>query len=312
MQSRSVYAQSMIQFLAGKAIRDLRKGGKRELRNLTEFCRSISSYPYYQQFWRMLEQVIKMPNSRYGRLLCRAAETVDENCLKTMVVNLGYQAFSRGGQRLRELRAAGKAPPRWIQILSEREVQQDALSALQRWGEQGVSVFWIDGLRDAAQLNRPLALADNHRRAVYVVANPPLDCSADQFARAVRSGNICFLPGTDRFAAQAEQLSGGSALFGVCRTYDEIAGFEQERLYLQGCAEQGALLAIYRPNPNLPPDPRSEAIYHSIVQCRLTGSVELLVGDLNRDGEVVQQLLLHQRSFPNPKAAAHRKKKKQF
>ncbi|HIS94978.1 MAG TPA: hypothetical protein IAC19_04320 [Candidatus Ventricola gallistercoris] len=225
------------------------------------------------------------------------------------MLKMAYQAFSRGGQRLRELRAAGKAPPRWIQILSEREVQQDALSALQRWGEQGVSVFWIDGLRDAAQLNRLLTLADNHRRAVYVVANPPLDCSADQLARAVRSGNICFLPGTDRFAAQAEQLSRGSALFGVCRTYDEIAGFEQERLYLQGCAEQGALLAIYRPNPNLPPDPRSEAIYHSMPSDRFRGAV---VGDLNRDGEVVQQLLLHQRSFPNPKAAAHRKKKKQF
>ena len=125
----------------------------------------------------------------------------------------------------------------------------------------------------------------------------------------MRSGNICFLPGTDRFAAQAEQLSRGSALFGVCRTYDEIAGFEQERLYLQGCAEQGALLAIYRPNPNLPPDPRSEAIYHSMPSDRFRGAV---VGDLNRDGEVVQQLLLHQRSFPNPKAAAHRKKKKQF
>lgn len=308
MQTNSVYTQSVIQTLAGKAIRDLRNGGKRELRNMAELFRSISTYPYYQQFWRMLEQIIKTPNSRYGRLLSRAAETVDENCIKTMLVNLGYLAFSRGGKRLRDLNTEGQTPPQWLQILTKQDIEQNAFSTLQHWSEQGVSVFWIDDIQDTESFDRLLALAGSNRRYVYIAANSPIDFSANQFAYAVQLGNICFLPGTALFAAQADLLAKGNALFGVCRTYDEIISFEEERRYLQTCVEQGALLAIYRQNPRLPPDPRSEAIYHSIVQCRLTGSIELLVGDLIQDGKVVQQLLLHQRSFPDPKAATHHKK----
>lgn len=102
MQINTIYTRSVIQTMAGKAIRDLRGGGERELRNVVELCKGCSASPDYQKFWSMLENILRRPGQRYGALLSRAANDVDINCLKTLIANLGLHAYTTGGQMLRD------------------------------------------------------------------------------------------------------------------------------------------------------------------------------------------------------------------
>lgn len=61
MQINTIYTRSVIQTLAGKAIRDLRSGGEREQRNIMELCKGPSAPPGCQKFLSKLEQILRRP-----------------------------------------------------------------------------------------------------------------------------------------------------------------------------------------------------------------------------------------------------------
>lgn len=298
MQVNAIYQRSMIQTMAGKAIRDLRSGGERELRNVMELCKGRFSSPGARKFWAMLGKLLRLPNQQYGALLSRAARDVELSCLKTLMVNLALHASAEGSDTLRHSWTSGSSSAYWLEPLTE-EVDWNALletaSALQ---QQGTSSFLLRADREE-QLSAALGIAARHPQCVFLVPCQASSCPQAHLEDMAALGNVIPLVRCQDLPTLAAPLKQTGLLFGFHRWYNEIESLEAEGRLLNQWIDAGCFLGIYE---GCSPDPRDNDgldYYAKLQELRRQGTKEILLGDLWRDREVVQKLLLLQQSLPD-------------
>lgn len=295
MKKRSVLALSAMQTMAGKAIRDIRQGGKRETRNVLELCRGCAQRPQQQEFWDMLKLFLTSPNKKYQQLLHRTAVSVREITLKTLAINLSCTSFSDGGDILRAEYAAGHEIC-WMQELAPCE---DPQQAVLRWNEKGVSVF---GLHAAAYSNAPHLLSElpaANSRCIFLYL---LDESCPDFSwlsKTAENANVCFLLTPALLERFAPWMQENQLLFAVTRNYSDIQNFQQEQSFLQNCIRAGCLAAVYcsAPHPDAATAAQEEKLYQLLKETRCNGQTEIFLCDWKRDTETVQDLLLERQKI---------------
>lgn len=291
MQINTIYARSVIQTMAGKAIRDLRSGGDRELRNVVELCKGRSVPPGYRKFWNMLENILRRPDQQYGALLSRAANDVDINCLKTLIANLGLHAYASGSQSLQE--NWGTSSVYWMEPLDgtmEPEILHQTISDLQR---RGASSFLFP-IGQEQKLASVLNIAGKHRQCVFFLIYRAVSCCREYLEEMTALGNVILLIEMENLPALAEPLKQAGILFGFHRNYCEIESPEAEEALLHQYIETGCFLGAYEGSKQ---DSRKnqELLYYAELQkIRRKGSQEIFLMDLWRDREMVQKWLLHQ------------------
>ena len=90
---------------------------KRELRNIVELGLFHSKESYHRNFFSSVQQMLTDEQSPYYSLAFGAAEHINAHMLKTFGVNIGYNAWTIGAQRIREYeRYAGCSVPWAIQF----------------------------------------------------------------------------------------------------------------------------------------------------------------------------------------------------
>ena len=196
MQINTIYTRSVIQTIAGKAIRDLRSGGERELRNVVELCKRHSAPPGYQRFWSMLENILRRPDQQYGALLSRAANDVDINCLKTLIANFGLHAYTNGSQLLRDSWESGTSSAYWMESLDgtmEPDILHQSIFSLQR---QGTSSF-LFRVGQETELRTVLNIAGKYRQCVFFLICRTVSCSREYWEEATALGNVIPLIGSE-------------------------------------------------------------------------------------------------------------------
>lgn len=298
MQINTIYTRSVIQTMAGKAIRDLRGGGERELRNVVELCKGCSASPDYQKFWSMLENILRRPGQRYGALLSRAANDVDINCLKTLIANLGLHAYTAGGQMLRDNWKSGVSSAYWMEPLDETikpDVLHQTISSLER---QGTSSF-LFRVGEEAELRTVLNIGSKHRQCVFLMICRTTPCFQNDLEEVTALGNVIPLVRVEDLSTLAGPLKQAGVLFGFHRGYREIESLEAERELLHQCIETGCFLGVYEGNTQDPCEKRDLFYYAELQEIRQKGAQEIFLIDLWRDREVVQKLLLYQQVLPD-------------
>lgn len=292
MQINAIYTRSVIQTMAGKAIRDLRSGGKRELRNVVELCRGRSAPPGYRKFWNVLERILRRPGQQYGALLSRAANDVDINCLKTLIANLGLHAYADGGPLLQKSREADTSPVYWMEPLDGTmapDILHQTISCLQR---QGTSSFLFRA-GEKSELETVLNVAGKHRQCVFFLICRTASCCQAHLEEAGALGNVIPLLSTEAVPAFADPLKQAGILFGFHRSYREIKSRETEEKLLHQCIEAGCFLGVYEGNGLEFFDSQDLLYYGELREIRRSGTQEIFLFDLWRDRELVQELLLH-------------------
>ncbi len=295
MKERSLFELSAMQTMAGKAIRDIKSGGRRETRNVLELCRSYAQRPQQQEFWGMIKLFLTSSQNRYQALLHRTARSVKESSLKTLAINLSCTSFADGGDILRRECQNGKEIS-WLQWLSPCEDPQAAICA---WAQKGVSFFLIDA---AAYKQHPTQLAQlpgyNSRGIfIYILEKDCADFS--WVSKAAAYENVCFLLSSALLDALAPQMQKKQLLFGVVRSYSDVETPQKEQELLHRFIGYGCLLAVYRSalQPDTPTVKREEAFYRLLKQARCKGQAEIFVCDLKRDAATVQDLLLERQKI---------------
>ncbi len=298
MQINTIYTRSVIQTMAGKAIRDLRSGGERELRNVVELCKGRSGPPGYQKFWNMLESILRRPEQQYGALLSRAANDVDINCLKTLIANLGLHAYANGSQMLRDNWSSGASSAYWMEPLDgtmQPDILHQTISGLQR---QGTSSF-LFRVGKEAELETVLNIASRHRQCVFCLICRTVSCWQGYLEEVTALENVIPLIECGDLPSIAGPLKQAGILFGFYRSYCEIESLEAEKALLHQCIETGCFLGVYEGNGQNLCENQDIFYYTKLQEIRRKGAQEILLFDLWRDREVVQKLLLHQQDIPN-------------
>lgn len=298
MQINAIYTRSVIQTMAGKAIRDLRSGEERELRNVVELCKGRSALPGYRRFWTMLEEILRRPDQQYGALLSRAANDVDINCLKTLIANLGLHAYANGRGSLRDSWESGASSAYWMEPLDGTmgpDVLHQTISTLQ---QQGTSSFLFRVGREA-ELGAILDIAGKHRQCVFILICHGISCCQEHLEDMTVLGNVIPLIGHEALPSLADRLRSGGVLFGFHRNYKEIESLRAEEGFLHQCIDQGCFLGVYEGDSQDPCENQDLFYYVKLQELRRRGTKEIFLGDLWRDREVVQKLLLHQQALPD-------------
>lgn len=298
MQINAIYTRSVLQTMAGKAIRDLRSGGERELRNVIELCKGRSAFPCYQQFWNMLESILRRPNQQYGALLSRAANDVDLNCLKTLIANLGLHAYAGGSETLRDNWESGAASPYWMEPLNETmepDILHQTISSLQR---QGTSSF-LFRVKQETELRTVLNIAGKHRQCMFFLICRMICCCQDYLEDMIALGNVIPLIGYGDLPAISIPLKQAGILFGFHRGYSEIQSLKAEERLLQQLIEKGCFLGVYEGSEQYSSANPDLFYYAKLQEIRSRGTKEIFLADLWRDRETVQNFLLHQQVLPD-------------
>lgn len=298
MQINAIYKRSMIQTMAGKAIRDLRGGGERELRNVMELCKRYAVSYGYQQLWNRIEEVLHHPNQRYGALLSRAANHVDVNCLKTLIANLGMHAYAYGSGMLQDDRGTGASSVYWMEPLDgtmEPDSLQQTISDMQR---QGASSFLFREGQET-ELETVLNLAGNHRQCVFFLICQSASSCLTHLEDMIALGNVIPLVEYKELPVLSNPLKQAGILFGFYRGYEEIQSLEAEEKLLCQLIERGCFLGVYEGSGQAADDKPELFYYAKLQEIRSEGTKEILLIDLWRDRETVQKWLLHQQASPD-------------
>lgn len=284
--------------MAGKAIRDLHSGEERELRNVIELCKGRSAPPCYQQFWNMLESILRRPNQQYGVLLSRAANDVDLNCLKTLIANLGLHAYAGGSEALRDNWEAGAASPYWMEPLDgtmEPDILHQTISNLQ---QQGASSF-LFRVEQETELKTVLNIAGKYRQCMFFLICRVLSCCQEYLEEMVILGNVIPLIECGNLLAISSPLKQAGILFGFHRDYSEIQSLKAEARLLQQLIEKGCFLGVYEGSEQYSSANPDLFYYAKLQEIRSRGTKEIFLADLWRDRETVQNFLLHRQGLPD-------------
>ena len=294
MQINTIYTRSVIQTMAGKAIRDLRSGGERELRNVVELCKGCSAPPGYQKFWSLLENILRRPDQQYGALLSRAANDVDINCLKTLIANLGLHLYPNSSQPLPGTWESGTSSAYWMEPLDEAMGTTMLHQQISRLQKQGTSSFLFRA-GQKPELETILNIAARHRQCVFFLICGAESCCRAYLEEITALGNVIPLMEYEALTPTAASLKQARALFGVHRRYCEIESLQAEENLLRQCIELGCFLGIYEGSVQCRFQNQELACYSMLQEMRRNGVQAIFLADLWRDREAVQKLLLEQR-----------------
>ena len=293
LEKRSLLALSAMQTMAGRAIRDIKTGGKRETRNILKVCRSYARRPQQQEFWDLVKKFLTSPGNQYQALLHRAVCSVKEETLKTLMINLSCNAFSAGRDLLCNEAAKGREY-RWIQQLTPAS---DMQAVIHDWKQKGVFVFLLN-LCDYQTHSSLLAELPAHNSRcvfIYIVSNAESDLS--WAAKSPCSDNICILLTPKVIDHYAPWLLQQKLFFGVIRDYHDIQTLQDEHAQLTHWIDSGCLLGVYYTGKHTLSKFQETDRYDTLKHVRRTGQLELFLCDLVQDSDLVQDILLGRRTL---------------
>ena len=292
MLKNSAMTQSIVKTIAGKAIYDLKSGGIRGTRNMIQLCRKFAMTSFYQEFWDFLKELLTVPDNHYSDLMQRIARTVHEDTLKTLSVNLGYNAFSCGREQLLERYARLGTANLWLQRIDISQSLQLNSDVFSQWNDKGVFVFLIENILSANDLLQMFKTASKNRSSIFILKlkHGVWDDAIVSQAIPGEQENICFLLADALVPAVAATLRERQLLFGFSRGYHEVEGITEERALHQEYIANGYIVGVYEDEKTT--TEYAEALYHEITRSRSIGASELFLCDLERDTVAMQRVLL--------------------
>lgn len=299
MAKQSILTLSAIQTVLGKAIRDLKNGGKRETRNVIELCRSFTKRPLQNDFLNMVKNFTSFSGSQYDPLLHRIAASVREDSLKTLAINLGYTAFAGGADRIRSNYKNG-IDYCWLQRLDFSSLHENEISM---WNERGVYVFLVDFGKEKGSSETIFSLAAHNTRSTFVLLLKDVHPDSDWMIRSSQYDNLCFLLAPDVLNEVGSLLVENKVLFGVLRNYLDIEDVQTEKEKIMHWIDLGCAIDAYYLPENSSACSKIEDYYQKLLQVRKKGAVEILMCDLQKDANLVQEIILGKRSFPEYKTS---------
>lgn len=93
--------------LAHRAVGDIRRGGFRQLRNYVDMCSSLAKRPQQKDFFAYAQKALQRTDSCYYSLVHNLLDTVDEDRLCTVGVNMGFGGLIYGARRDEEAGRCG-------------------------------------------------------------------------------------------------------------------------------------------------------------------------------------------------------------
>ena len=265
--------------LAHRAVGDIRRGGFRQLRNYVDMCSSLAKRPQQQDFFAYAQKALQRTDSCYYGLVHNLLDTVDEDRLCTVGVNMGFGGLIYGASEMKKQADADGQDFSWI---TAARCGDPSLPALVAAAEKKGSFVWV---LDATEGDPSdvVSLAKAFPKCAFGVLTAPEALTSDRVDKLAECLNLVVLPllqspdlTTDACRA-ARALKSRQMMYMLTVLVDDACAEEAlQDDWLESVAQE-ALLCMYARRDTISPE-KSDALRRGIVSGRLeTGSPVLLL-----------------------------------
>ena len=106
--------RSFTMTLAHRAVGDIRRGGFRQLRNYVDMCATLAKNQQQKDFFAYAQKALQRTDSCYYSLIHRLLDSVDEDRICTVGVNMGFGGLIYGASELKKQADLEGQPIAWI------------------------------------------------------------------------------------------------------------------------------------------------------------------------------------------------------
>lgn len=230
----SIY--KIIETAVNKGIRDIKENPNRGIRNLLDLGNYFASRHFQKAFFHTARQILSNENSPYYELASRIVHNVDPNLLKHFGINLGYNSWTYGVEKIREEEKKRGHNIPWTIVFDfmdgiENNLSENDISGvLQNGQSMGIycGIFFIDNNEN--RLKALLKMLKSHNNSSYFIFLRP-ELITNEIARLiVQAGNIAIALTIDASADRkiniicqkaADILLKNKCLYGTYSNYND-------------------------------------------------------------------------------------------
>ena len=161
--------RSFTMTLAHRAVGDIRRGGFRQLRNYVDMCATLAKKQHQKDFFAYAQKALQRTDSCYYSLIHRLLDSVDEDRICTVGVNMGFGGLIYGASELKKQADLEGQPIAWI---TAARCGDERLSELVPKAARHGSFVWLLDATDTAPAQVVLLAKANPQSAFGLLADP--------------------------------------------------------------------------------------------------------------------------------------------
>lgn len=228
----ATFTRAIIESLVDRGIREIRQDPKRSIRKLVDLGSQFAKGCFQKEFFRLTQTMLENEESPYYELACRTVERVDRGALKTLGINVGYESWTAGAQKIREIEAREGYNIPWCIIfrLDENEALfSEVLRIVQEGKTQGILCyfFFLGGSRKGLEFLLKLAGAESGCAFLAFMDPTLVDAKTVQTIAARQNLMACPDTGKDGWRETAEHLAENRCLYSLYRRYETPADVQE-------------------------------------------------------------------------------------
>ena len=155
--------------LAHRAVGDIRRGGFRQLRNYVDMCATLAKNQQQKDFFAYAQKALQRTDSCYYSLIHRLLDSVDEDRICTVGVNMGFGGLIYGASELKKQADLEGQPIAWI---TAARCGDERLSELVPKAARRGSFVWLLDATDTDPAQGVLLAKANPQSAFGLLADP--------------------------------------------------------------------------------------------------------------------------------------------
>lgn len=292
--------RSFTMTLAHRAVGDIRRGGFRQLRNYVDMCATLAKMPQQKDFFAYAQKALQRTDSCYYSLIHRLLDTVDEDRICTVGVNMGFCGLIYGASELKKKADADGQPTSWI--TAARCGDERLAEMIPEAAKHGSYVWLLDALStDPAQVV-PLAKA-NPQTAFGLLADPAA-LTEDCVATLAACRNLVVMPLlntpelTPEACRAARRMKAQKMFYALTVLVDDDTVDEvMQDDWLESIAQETLFCVCARKNGIS--DEASHRLRRSIVEGRMETGKPVLLLDWDGDVSYLNQRISEHMVFGN-------------
>lgn len=276
--------RSFTMTLAHRAVGDIRRGGFRQLRNYVDMCSSLAKRPQQQDFFAYAQKALQRTDSCYYSLVHNLLDTVDEDRLCTVGVNMGFGGLIYGASEMKKRADEDGKPFSWITVA---RCGDPALTGRVAEAEKNNSFVWV---LDATEGNPAdvVGLAKTFPKCAFGVLAAPESLTPDCVAKLAECLNVAVLPLLQSPELTPDACRAARALKNQQMLYmltvlldDDCADEALQEDWLESLAQE-ARLCMYARRSTISPE-KGRSLRKGIVTGRLETGRPVLLLDWDED-----------------------------
>lgn len=278
-----------VQTLAHRAVRDVKKGGFRQLRNYVDMCAILSNETMQRPFFDRAQKLLQKADSLYYGLVRRMVNTVEENRICTVGVNFGFNGMVYGAGKLKvHAEQTGEKTAVFTVAMSGDPDLAEAVAEAERAG----GYIWV--LHGEGGLDNAAAVAKAHPQSVFFLAVDPNALDGEAVALLSRCDNIVTLlalekPEMDEAAhSAASRLREEQMFYGFCVCVDDRTAGQAVQSEWMEVLSRETLFCVCSRREGISAE-CSEQLKQAIYQSRTESGVPVLLLDWENDTRVVNE-----------------------